>query len=258
MITIICGKPGAGKTSLNAKFLLDGLLSSRKRCGPSCDQIDFLNSSRFKFRYPSDGILSFSNFSFINKSSVRYGIVSKRLDPFRMALPNEDIPFDLFPPYSFFHIMEGQVYWNSRRRGLRDCVSRFFENHRHNHFEIFIDVQRAGLIDANIREIASRFIEVQKITNKTNLLGLVLRSKWDCLEFDSWQEYEHYLNSGSLSSLGKMTTYSHEGNIFSCYSSYENFPAFYKNCENCSLYDSYFSLEDETFLTMPKNYYEGG
>jgi hypothetical protein len=255
MITLIVGEPGVGKTSLNACLMSQEIVNYRQDYLLSCRKIDELNSQGYCFEYPKDGVLTYANFKFVNKTRFRFGVNGKRLNPWHMALPNDEIPFDTFPPYSKFHIMEGQVYWNSRRRGLRDCVSRFFENHRHNHFDIYIDVQRGGLIDANIREIAGRILEVQKSVHKKDFMERIKQTTFFCYEFDSWSEYEKYLNNGKDKKFARLVTFEFEGCIFDCYNSFENETAFFENCRE-ELTDDYFDDAREVFLQMPKNYYE--
>lgn len=257
MITLLVGDPGIGKTSLNACLMSQEIVNSRQRYLQCCKKIDELNSQGFHFEYPKNGVLSYANFEFINRTRFRFGAKGKRLIPWHMALPNDDIPFETFPPYSIFHIMEGQVYWNSRRRGLRDCVSRFFENHRHNHFEIYIDVQRGGLIDANIREIAGRIIEVQKSVHEYDERGHIRKTTFYCYDFNSWFEYEKYLNNGKDKKYAKQVTFEFVGCIFDCYNSFENEAAFFENCKSKDLSDEYFDDERVVSLGMPKNYYEG-
>lgn len=257
MITLIVGEPGVGKTSLNACLMSQEIVNSRQDYLLSCRKIDELNSQGYCFEYPKDGVLTYANFKFVNKTRFRFGVNGKRLNPWHMALPNDEISFDTFPPYSKFHIMEGQVYWNSRRRGLRDCVSRFFENHRHNHFDIYIDVQRGGLIDANIREIAGRILEVQKSVHKTDKMGRIQKTTFYCYDFDSWSEYEKYLNNGKDNKYAKQVTFEFVGCIFNCYNSFENEAAFFENCKLREFSDEYFDNMREVFLQMPKNYYEG-
>lgn len=256
MITLIVGEPGVGKTSLNAALMSQEIVDYRQEYLSSCAKIDALNAKGYSFDYPKDGVLSYSNFEFVNKTRFRFNKRSKRLDPWRMCLPNKDIPFDTFPPYSKFHVMEGQVYWNSRRKGLRDCVSRFFENHRHNHFDIYIDVQRGGLIDANIREIAGRVLEVQKSIHYYDDAGHILATKFVCYDFGSWSEYEKYLNNGKDKKYAKEVKFEFIGCIFDCYNSFENEAAFFEECKDKELSDEYFDKARRISLQMPENYYE--
>ncbi len=255
-MTLIVGNPGSGKTLLNACIESQEIVNSRQDYLASCRKIDELNSRGFHFEYPKDEVLTYSNFEFVNKTRFKFGKRSKKLDPWHMALPNKEIPFDVFPPYSKFHIMEGQVYWNSRRRGLRDCVSRFFENHRHNNFEIYIDVQRGGLIDANIREIANRVLEPKELVHTKDNMGRIQQTIVNCYKFDSWSEYEKWINNGRENKHVSIVSFGFTGCIFDCYNSYENMLAFYENCEEKSFTDEYFDKDRVVSLGRPENYYE--
>ncbi len=255
MITLIVGEPGAGKTSLNCYFAIQELVNSHTNFLNSESEI---SSLRQYGHMPEliDEVCVYSNFKIVNKTRFKFKLRSNVLDPFKMCLPNDEIPFDYYPPCSTFHVMEGQIYWNSRRKGLRDCVCRFFENHRHAHFEIFIDVQRGMLIDANIREIVGNIIEVQKIDVKADKRGVVSQVKWTCREFDSWFSYEQYLNSGKTANVYKQIAYTADFNIFCCYSSYENGPAFYVGCDEKYFVQESWSDDKTLSIVRPLNYYE--
>ena len=52
--------------------------------------------------------------------------------------------------------------------------------------DVYLDVQRANLIDLNIKEICKRFIEVQEMKHETDYAGRILRTTFICREFGSW------------------------------------------------------------------------
>jgi hypothetical protein len=85
------------------------------------------------------------------------------------------------------------------------------------------------LIDATVRELAERFIEVSEI-KEVRRFGVFKGFAWKCREFNGVFEAEQYLKSGRTEKLGERTEYFYPGDIFKCYSSYEKFPLFLRNC----------------------------
>lgn len=145
----------------------------------------------------------------------------KRFSPywingFYIGLENENIPTQTIFPYGELHITEGQRYWDSRESSsMPDWVSRWFETHGHSDINIYIDVQRAKLIDVNIRALATKIIEVQRMVHIKDVYGQILKTVWCCREFTSTQDYETYVAGGRVAYAS--TNYVHEGNIFENY-----------------------------------------
>lgn len=226
MITIIFGKPGVGKTSLNAAFLKQEFLQEGKtlkqRC---CNRIAALNIGRKKaLTYPYEAPI-FSDF----EVQVKYGY-KKQYKPyyingFYFGLKNERLKTLNLPPYAKIHLCEAQKYFDSRKsKTFPSFVSRAFEMHRHYGLDITMDVQRLGLIDLNVREIAGRFIEVVNCVHEEDACGNIAKSTWICREFNSYQTVRDYLEAGGKDYYE--TTYINEGNIFDAFNSYGCFDEF--------------------------------
>lgn len=253
-IYIIAGIPGSGKTSFNTALACINILD-RQRYLNCCAGIDNLNSLGYNFAYPKKEHCVFSSYRINLKNKYCSGKESYAFNPFKFALPNEDIEYMQFPPYSSFHIMEGQIYYNSRKsKGFRACISRLFENHRHNHYDIYIDAQRAGLIDLNIREIATVVYFMLGVEHDYDDRGNIVKSTWQYYLFDCIADYDSYIATKKTNNEIETATF--EGNIFNCYNSYENQRAFYSTDKTRQL--DYVNWEDvkEKFMKVPENYYE--
>lgn len=219
MIYIICGKPRVGKTALNTHFALqllkkDGALRL-KRC---IAEINAWNAARAnnKLVVPDTPPI-YTNYEANFKIGYKKSISPMWVNPFYVGLPNDNIPVQFILPYGELHITEGQRYWDSRESAsLPDHVSRWFETHGHFFLDIYIDVQRAKLIDKNIRALA-KIIEVQRMVHVKDVYGRILRTMWFCREFASSADYETYADGGYAPY--KTTRYTHEGNIFESYNS---------------------------------------
>ena len=147
------------------------------------------------------------------------------INGYYLGLANDRMNTLYLPPYSKVFLGEAQRYYNSRKSAnFPDHVSRLYEMHRHYHLDIFMDVQRVRLIDANIRDLCRHFIEVQSSTNILNDVGHIVKTVWQCREFSNWTAFEDYLNTGAETYT--VTTYTHDGDIFECYDSFGYFDNF--------------------------------
>ncbi len=219
MIILITGKPRVGKTALNTFFAKWSYHSNGSyRYKRSVLEINADNENRInKLAIPYKAPI-FTNYDTHFNAGYKKEYVPYWVDPYYIGLPNSDGPVQYIPPYSELHITEGQRYWDSRESAtMPDNVSRWFETHGHFWLDVFIDVQRGKLIDLNIRELAKRIIEVQRMVNVKDAYGRILQSTWYCREFDNSQDYETYMSGGNA--RYRETSYTHEGNIFKCYNS---------------------------------------
>ena len=109
-----------------------------------------------------------------------------------------------------------------------DWQSRWYEQHGHNNYDIFIDVQRPKLIDINIRELAC-FIEIIKKTNITDENGRIKQIKWLVRKFAGSAELEQYFNSGKRdTSCFDEEIITANYNVHACYNSQMCKPKFYE------------------------------
>lgn len=219
MIVIITGKPRVGKTALNTFFAKCSYHTSGNLRYRRCiADITLSNESRVnKLTLPNKAPIYF-NYEAHFPAGYKKEFVPYEVYPYYLGLPHSDGPVQRILPYSELHITEGQRYWDSRESAtMPDYVSRWFETHGHFWLDIFIDVQRGKLIDLNIRELAKKIIEVQKMVNEKDAYGRILQTTWHCRVFDNSQDYETYIEGGKA--RYRDTTYTHEGDIFKCYNS---------------------------------------
>ena len=220
MLHIISGAPGAGKSSLNAYFLQHAYREEgAELLKRSAARIEEFNKSRLYPLTPPAKPPIYSDFK------VKFIIGYKKyfepyyINGYYMGLANERMRTLFLPPYAKVFLGEAQRYYNSRRSStFPDFVSRFYEMNRHYGLDVYLDVQRVRLIDANVREICRHFIEVQDMMHEYDELERIVRSTWHCREFGNWIDIEDYLNTGAVTY--KETEYSYEGNIFELYDSF--------------------------------------
>ena len=259
MITCFCGDIGIGKTSLMTAMASRIMLNFNREYENACDMIRDLQENGYKkFAFPPQKHVVYSNFEIKVANKYCSGKKSYAFDPYKFALPNNEIPFELFPPGASFFITEGQAVYNSRKsKKFRACVSRLFENSRHIDWDIYIDAQRIMLIDLNIRDLAQRVIVPLELVQKEDGFGFVNKTIWYCYEFKRWDDADLFITSGKLKNYKKLK-YVYEGDIFKNYDSKMNRKAFYplKNKGKWKL--SYLDWADvkEIFLLEPVNFRE--
>ena len=128
MITLIFGKPGAGKTALMTRLALECMTGkiARKDCKSSKAEIEAYNDGGFSLSTDFEHLV-FADY----KIQARHGKVrSWDMDGFEYGLPDPKHTTAFLPPYSRLFFDEAQKYLNSRRSGLADSVSRAYEQAR--------------------------------------------------------------------------------------------------------------------------------
>lgn len=196
MITIVFGKPGCGKTAFltaNAAQYLNGSALDGEFYDGCYEEVKQLVNEGFSFELPKHSPV-YSNYPINVQSGVNKYTGSYYIDGFHLGFENSDVEvFNVFPGSKIF-LAEAQRYYNSRKsKDLPDWVSRFYEEHRHFGLDIMLDVQRPGLIDVNIRELAEQFVEVQRIMQRKDEYGFIVATDFYCKVFDDWKFVDKYL-----------------------------------------------------------------
>lgn len=100
--------------------------------------------------------------------------------------------------------------------GQRD----FFNKRRHNRLIILLAVPRAVLINKDIRDTGTRFIEVCGQEHVRDIFKRISKTVWHCREFTEGGALEEYIQTDGKSGSFRCTTYIHDGNIFDLYNSF--------------------------------------
>lgn len=259
MIICFCGDIGIGKTSLMTAMASNLMIYSDEQLENTRELILELREQGFKkFAFPPQEHVVYSNFEIKVSSKFSCDKKSYAFDPYKFALPNNDIEFELFAPGASFFITEGQAVYNSRKsKRFRSCVSRLFENSRHNDWDIYIDAQRIMLIDLNIRDLAQRVIVPLDVVQKEDKFGFVEKTIWHYLEFKKWDDADKFLTTGKLEKCKKLK-YIYEGDIFENYDSKVNRKEFYPKKNKSKYKLSYLNWANakEISLLEPANFRE--
>ena len=269
MITIICGIPGAGKTSCLTYKLVE------RMCDYGIDDYLSLKRELVKLRQggfpnvdlPPQKHLCFADYpvKVNNRLQVYY------IDGFQIALENPYFETQFIPPYSTIFLDEAQKYYDSRMsKYFREEIYRWYQLHRHNDYNVFMACQRLGNIDLNIRSIAERFWVVDKIDVKENQYGIVEKVCWTIREFFSCDTAEEYMlakEKNENKDIGKELIVETDLSIFDYYDSKGCRPAFYagKYTKGFDYYtedgyhftlDSYVEFNNKHYFVAPHGYYK--
>lgn len=198
MIIIIFGAPGAGKSALMTYFIKKLYIEQgRAILSSSQSRIKALNRTRRTPLTVPDRVPIYSDFKVNFKVGYEKWYEPYFINGFYFGLPNEKMPEILVAPGGKVFLSEAQRYFNSRQRGLPDYSSRLFEMHRHYGLDIYMDTQRPGLIDLNIRALCKSFIEVMGIEHEYDFAGRIVASTFRCRAFRNNADVEEYLNAGA-------------------------------------------------------------
>ena len=264
MITVVFGKPGCGKTAYmtaDALQYIDGSAQSLDLLSECVTQIMALREEGYVFLPPRHAPV-YSNYP------IRFqaGLVMRDtfyVDGFHLGLENSYLPVIPVLPSARIYLAEAQRYYNSRRsKDLPSWVSRFYEEHRHFGLNIFLDVQRPGLIDLNIRELVSRFVEPLRLDHHRDEAGNIVSTTFHLREFDDWKHVEAYIDG--TGARYKDTTFCYDGNVFAAYKSTSYYKQFVPAYTDFSQLDHvYGNSADELELikqmylqTPPEGYYD--
>ncbi len=226
MITILFAPPRTGKTCL-LTHLLTKAAFNRERFLSMRREILLKNATGHNLSVPQHPVSA--NYDLKMRCFGYSPRVNRRINPYRLGFSNPDVETHFNVPFEVIGITEAQKYLNSRMSAFYPSwQSRWYEQHGHNNLEIILDVQRPGLIDVNIRELA-QFIEIVKLDVKYDEFGKPCRLRWELRRMDNMGAYDKYISSGKKD----VTCYDEaeevaEYNVFACYDSQSCKPKFYE------------------------------
>lgn len=221
-ITVIFGDPGKGKSCYMCATAKGFFYQGQTLLNES---IKFLTKRQEKFGYGMGLIIPekppiFSDFMMHFADDYDKDFETYYINGFFLSLPDGDRKIMRVPPCSKIFLSEAQRYYDSRKSStLPSGVARFYEMHRHYGLDIYMDMQRPMLLDKNIREIASKFVQVLSMTHTYSKIGNILSTTWKTRVWTSWNEVLKFQETGKKNYTTE--TLINYGDIFDCYDSYE-------------------------------------
>lgn len=218
MITVIIGKPGAGKSSLLVALMEKAYVEhGEEMLARSRARIEKFNESRLSPLTPPARVPIYSDFEVTLQVGYKKTFKPYWLQGYFFGLPNEDLQVEFIPPGSLIALDEAARYYNSRKSAtMPEWASRAYDMQRHFDLNIMLTFTRDMMADATIREIAHKIILVERQEHDKNG-NAILRTNWYCKEFEGYEDYDSFKRGESE---GKNTTYNYEGNVFDCYDSF--------------------------------------
>lgn len=209
-IVEVFGKRGWGKTLFMSceagKCLRDNSLY--RNC---VESIKTINLEGHNYSFPNRPSV-YSNYRVSIACGYKKYVNSYYIDGFRFGFENDDLDTLPVPPCSHLFFTEGQRYYNSKGNlKLPSWVSRAYEESRHFELTIWIDVQRPVLIEANIREIADRYIEVIGFERVRDKHGFVRATNFLVREFETWADANKYLDGTGNNYVEHVISYPFDG-----------------------------------------------
>ena len=267
-ITIIVGKPGAGKTVFATNILANKMFNSFEDMLCLKQEIKKLKEGGFTMLdLPPQRHLCYADYKVkISRTTQAYTI-----DGYKIGLPNPYFETIFIPPYSTIFLDEAQRYYDSRNsKGLRSEVYNWYQLHRQNHYNIYLICQRLGNIDLNIRSIADKVIVIDELNMKKDKYGRVSKFTWNIREFESADTAEDYClkkDRSEYANLGIKQTVISKLPLFQYYDSFANKPAFFNGKEyekfnytiepNYKLtIDSFIEYNENHLYSAPKGYWK--
>ncbi len=227
MITIIFAPPGKGKTCFLTYIAVRSMFDDDRNMAMQMELMKKQQNGFNNIKTIPPHCVS-ANYNIIGEQfrcSTRF---SRRINPFRLGFANSFVKTHFNLPYEVICITEAQKYLNSRMSRLfPDWQSRWYEQHRHNDLDIYLDTQRPMLIDVNIRELA-QFIEIVDLSFTYDRFGEIGGMTWTIRTIENSGLFDKYMASGkkdhSCYVEEKVTA---DFNVFDCYDSHSCKPYFY-------------------------------
>ena len=265
MITIIFAPPGTGKTCLMTHFL-NLHAFDRERNFKMFKEIMLKKLNGFKSLTVPKHCVS-ANYDLTLRKFRYRPRHNRKINPFRLGFKNKLVKTHFNIPYEVIGITEAQKYLNSRMSMyFPEWQSRWYEQHRHNDIDIYLDTQRPMLIDVNIREL-SQFVEIVKLTVVEDKFGRVKKMKL-VRRIENSSLFDKYMSSGKKDD----SCYTEEEiianyNVFDCYDHQSCKPKFYdghfeedfdyqESKQPEESLDGYIKYLEENDDELPQNYFQ--
>lgn len=247
-IRIIFGKFGVGKGVTNTIIAINEI-DDETIYESGCSAIVELEQCKGRtFEYPPQKHLVFSNYD------IRYeGFKNYPFDPSRFMLPNSEHSFDIFPPFSCFHIEEGQsdgfsAYdWSDFPAPALMAFSRV----RHPSYTFTIDLQFIENLNKNLRRFAFEYITPLSLEYNYNCLNNRIQTVSHCAVFYDYARAKMFEDNKDPKLIDEIRPYLFKGDIFECFDSHSKKHQFFEvDSKKDFVYDLAFtkSLYNQDFL----------
>jgi len=227
-IRVIAGKFGVGKGVTNSIIAINEM-RDKNIYNNSITAINELNKSKNReYKTPPQNHVVFSNYTINDRNNHSYDF-----DPEKFMLPNEEFDYEIFPPYSCFHIEEAQAgsfsayEWGNFPAPALMAFSRI----RHPKIVFTMDMQFIENINKNLRRFAFEYIIPLELEHKKNCLNKIITTISHCAVFFDYNKALAFQDSQDKNLVEEFRDYTFNGNIYNHYNSYSKQEEFY-NTDN--------------------------
>lgn len=224
-IRVIAGKFGVGKGVTNTIIAIDEM-RNKILYKNTCYAINQLIAKQSRpFNFPTQEHIVFSNYPITDRGKKSYDF-----DPEKFMLPNNEFDFDIFPPFSCFHIEEAQTgsfsayEWGNFPSPALMAFSRI----RHPKFTFTLDMQFIENLNKNLRRFAFEYIIPLNLDHEINCMNKIINTTSKCAVFFDYNKALAFQDSQDLKLVEEFRNYSFKGNIYNHYDSYSKKDEFYK------------------------------
>lgn len=224
-IRIIFGKFGKGKGMTNTMLAIQEMKDEEIH-EMSLYEIELLEEKyKRPFKRPPQQHVVFSNFDITDDNLKCYPF-----DPDKFMLPNCDYDFNIFPPYSCFHIEEGQSgtfssydWWDFPKPALLA-----FARVRHPRYLFTIDLQFITNLNKNMRRFAFEYLTPLEYEHEYNCLNQLVRTKIAVGVFYAYEKAVEFETTQNVNLIEELREFVFDGDIYSCYDSFSKKNEFFE------------------------------
>ncbi len=227
MIYIIFGIPGTGKTCFLTHMAVTTAFDRGRWRSMQSEIMNKKLSGFDNLKTIPNNCVS-ANFDLTMRKFGYTPRHNRRINPYRLGFANKYVDTHFNLPYEAIFVTEAQKYLDSHlAMYFPRWQSSWYEQHRHNDIDIWLDTQRPMLINANVREI-SQFIEIVNLDVDYDIFGKPCRLTWNIRRIPNSSMYDKYMSSGQKDSscyIDDVVVANY--NVFDCYDSQSCKPKFY-------------------------------
>lgn len=223
-IRVIFGKFGVGKGVTNSIYALSEM-KDEERYENSLLSIENLEFKQERtFSKPPQQHVVFSNYKIRED-----GLNSYDFDPDLFMLPNDEFPYCIFPPYSTFHVEEGQsgtfnsYDWSSFPKPALLAMARL----RHAKYLFTIDLQFITNLNNKLRKFAFEYITPVKLEHEYNCLNMLVKTTVTLGVFRDYDKAVAFETTQNVELFEELRELVFHGCIYDCYDSYSKEDEFF-------------------------------
>lgn len=216
-IILISGKFGKGKTTLTSILMIKVMRDKERyqNCLLDIDKLEILLDR--KFSRPPQEHVAYVNYDLVDGDKKAY-----KVDIDKFMLPNKEVDYDIFPPWSVFGIDEAHASklcsydWAKLERFVLFAFSRCRQA---NYFFIF-NFQIFSNFNKSLRTYAKEYLAPVDIENEYTCLNDLYKTTLVVGVFYSYEKAEKYETTPDTDLFDEVRLYDFDGNI------YEHFDSF--------------------------------